>query len=78
MNSRINDILIRNNCISDDKILEQETKELKNINPEELKRRYDELKKIRVRLLQKEIENKRKAKIKSKLYHKIKKNKKIK
>ena len=78
MNEKINKILINNNCISDDKILEQETKELKNINPEELKRRYNELKKIRARLLQKEIENKRKAKIKSKLYHKIKKNKKIK
>jgi U3 small nucleolar RNA-associated protein 14 len=78
MNSKINQILINNNCITDDKILEQEQKELKNINPEELKRRYDELKQIRARLLQKEIENKRKAKIKSKLYHKIKKNKKIK
>ena len=78
MNSKINKILVENNCISDDKILEQETKELKNINPEELKRRYEELKQIRARLLQKEIENKRKAKIKSKLYHKIKKNKKIK
>ena len=78
MNSKINQILINNNCITDDKILEQEQKELKNINPEELKRRYDELKQIRARLLQKEMENKRKAKIKSKLYHKIKKNKKIK
>ena len=78
MNDKIKSILINNNCISDDNILEQETKELKNINPEELKRRYNELKKIRARLLQKEIENKRKAKIKSKLYHKIKKNKKIK
>ena len=78
MNSKINKILVENNCISDDKILEQETKELMNINPEELKRRYEELKQIRARLFQKEIENKRKAKIKSKLYHKIKKNKKIK
>ena len=75
---RVNQILVQNNCISDEAILAQETKELKDINPEELKRRYDELKQIRARLLQKEIENKRKAKIKSKLYHKIKKNKKIK
>ena len=75
---KINKILVQNNCISDEAILEQETKELKNINPEELKRRYNELKQIKARLLQKEIENKRKAKIKSKLYHKIKKNKKIK
>ena len=78
MTSKINKILVDNGCISDDVIIKNETQELKNINPEELKRRYDELKKIRARLFQKEIENKRKAKIKSKLYHKIKKNKKIK
>ena len=78
MNNEINQILVNNGCITDVKILEKETKELKNINPEELRRRYEELKQIRARLLQKEIENKRKAKIKSKLYHKIKKNKKIK
>ena len=76
--TKINNILVKNKCISDDKILEAETQELKNINPEELKRRYNELKQLRMRLLQKEIENKRKAKIKSKLYHKIQKNKKIK
>jgi len=78
MNIKINKILISNNCLSDDAVIQQETQELKNINPEELRRRYNELKQLRVRLLQKEIENKRKAKIKSKLYHKIKKNKKIK
>ena len=78
MNIKIKNILINNNCISDDAIIQKETQELKNINPEELRRRYNELKQLRVRLLQKEIENKRKAKIKSKLYHKIKKNKKIK
>ena len=78
MNVKIQKILVNNNCISDDAIIQKETQELKNINPEELRRRYNELKQLRVRLLQKEIENKRKAKIKSKLYHKIKKNKKIK
>lgn len=78
MNVKIKNILINNNCISDDAVIQKETQELKNINPEELRRRYNELKQLRVRLLQKEIENKRKAKIKSKLYHKIKKNKKIK
>jgi len=78
MNVKIKNILINNNCISDDAVIQKETQELKNINPEELRRRYNELKQLRVRLLQKEIENKRKSKIKSKLYHKIKKNKKIK
>jgi U3 small nucleolar RNA-associated protein 14 len=45
------------------------------VNPEELKKRYEDLKKVRHLLLQKELENKRKLKIKSKLYNKIKKNK---
>ena len=46
------------------------------VNPEELKKRYEDLKKVRHLLLQKELENKRKSKIKSKLYHKIKKKQK--
>ena len=78
LNSKIERVLIENNCVSDQQVLDQEKEELKNINPEELQRRYNELRQIRTRLFQKEIENKRKAKIKSKLYHKIKKNKKIK
>ena len=78
LNSKIERVLIENNCVSDQQVLDQEKEELKNINPEELQRRNNELRQIRTRLFQKEIENKRKAKIKSKLYHKIKKNKKIK
>ena len=78
INVKIEKILIENNCVSDQQVLDKEKEELKNINPEELQRRYNELRQIRSRLFQKEIENKRKAKIKSKLYHKIKKNKKIK
>ena len=78
LNTQIEQILIENNCVSDQQVLDQEKEELKNINPEELERRYKELRQIRARLFQKEIENKRKAKIKSKLYHKIKKNKRIK
>ena len=78
VNDQIEQVLIENNCVSDQQVLDQEKEELKNINPEELKRRYNELRQIRTRLFQKEIENKRKAKIKSKLYHKIKKNKKLK
>ena len=78
VNDQIEQVLIENNCVSDQQVLDQEKEELKNINPEELERRYNELRQIRTRLFQKEIENKRKAKIKSKLYHKIKKNKKLK
>ena len=78
INIEIEKVLIENNCVSDQQIIDKEKEELKNINPEELERRYNELRQIRTRLFQKELENKRKAKIKSKLYHKIKKNKKIK
>ena len=78
LNAEIEKILEENNCVCDEQILNKEKEELKNINPEELERRYKELRQIRSRLFQKEIENRRKAKIKSKLYHKIKKNKRIK
>ena len=78
INAQIENILIENNCVSDQQVLDQEKEQLKNINPEELQRRYNELRQIKTRLFQKEIENKRKAKIKSKLYHKIRKNKRVK
>ena len=78
INAQIENILIENNCVSDQQVLDQEKEQLKNINPEELQRRYNELRQIKTRLFQKKIENKRKAKIKSKLYHKIRKNKRVK
>ena len=78
INAQIENILVENNCVSDQQVLDQEKEQLKNINPEELQRRYNELRQIKTRLFQKEIENKRKAKIKSKLYHKIRKNKRVK
>ena len=64
LNSEIEKILKENNCVCDEQILNKEKEELKNINPEELERRYKELRQIRSRLFQKEIENRRKAKIK--------------
>lgn len=73
---QIKETLIKNNCESDDKILQKENEELMKINPEELKKRYEELKRVRYLLFQKEIANKRKAKIKSKLFHKINKKRK--
>ena len=39
MNVKIQKILVNNNCISDDAIIQKETQELKNINPEELRRK---------------------------------------
>jgi U3 small nucleolar RNA-associated protein 14 len=69
----INDILKKEKYETDEQILKKEQEELMKINPEELKKRYEEIKKIRFLLFQKEHDSKRKAKIKSKLYHKIKK-----
>jgi len=69
----INDILKKEKYETDEQILKKEQEELMKVNPEELKKRYEEIKKIRFLLFQKEHNSKRKAKIKSKLYHKIKK-----
>jgi len=41
----IKDLLVKNKYDTDDKILEEENKKLMAINPEELKKRYEELKK---------------------------------
>jgi len=69
----IKNILVTNKYDTEEKILKRENEELLRINPEELKKRYEEIKKMRSLLFQKEQEHRRKSKIKSKLYHKIKK-----
>lgn len=70
----INQTLVKNKYESDDKILEEEKNRLFNsVNPEIVKQRYQELKKMRSLMYQQEIQNMHKNKIKSKLYHKIKK-----
>lgn len=73
MEKEIKHVLVSNKYDTEEKILKKENEELLKINPEELKKRYEEIKKMRSLLFQKEKDNKRKAKIKSKLYHKIKK-----
>ena len=80
MNMRINN--------SKESQLEKQMKEIltnnneKNLNklidPEILKKRYDEISRHRYLLYQQEIKNQHKNKIKSKLYHKIKKRQKLK
>lgn len=72
----IKNILVKNNCESDDKILQKENEELMKISPEEMQKRYNEIKRYKALLFQKEISNRRKAKIKSKLFHKINKRRK--
>ncbi len=71
----IKDVLVKNKYDKEAKIIEEENKKLMYVNPEELKKRYEDLKKVRHLLLQKELENKRKSKIKSKLYNKKNKRK---
>ena len=72
----IKNIIVKNNCESDDKILQKENEELMKISPEEMQKRYNEIKRYKALLFQKEISNRRKAKIKSKLFHKINKRRK--
>lgn len=75
----IKEALIKNNYQTDDKILEQENNKLYNyVDPELIKKRYEELRNMRSLMYQQEIRNKHRNKIKSKLYHKIKKRQKTK
>ena len=73
MEKTIKNILVKNKYDTDEKIIQAENEKLLAINPEELQKRYDDLKKLKFLLFQQEMNNKRKSKIKSKLYHKIKK-----
>ncbi len=68
----IQEILLKNKYDTEEKIIEEENKKLLQVNPEEVKQRYEELKKVKGLLFQQELKNKRQSKIKSKLYHKIK------
>lgn len=73
----INKTLVKNKYETDEKILEEERNKLyASVNPEIIKQRYEELKKMRSLMYQQEIKNMHKNKIKSKLYHKIKKKQK--
>lgn len=71
MEKQINDVLMKNNYLTDEKIMEKENNI--SVDPNEVAKRYSELKKIKHLLFQRELKSKRVAKIKSKLYHKIKK-----
>jgi U3 small nucleolar RNA-associated protein 14 len=68
----IQEILTKNKYDTEEKIIEEENKKLMSVNPEEVKQRYEELKRVKGLLFQQELKNKRQSKIKSKLYHKIK------
>jgi len=79
LEKEINNLLVKNNYQSDDKIIEQENNKLYScLNPEVVKERYQELKKMRSLLYQQEVKNMHRNKIKSKLFHKIKKKQKLK
>lgn len=76
---QINKVLVDNKYDTDENILAKEQKDLMDsINPELIQKRYEELKRMRTLLFQKEIRNKHQNRIKSKLYHKIKKKQKLK
>lgn len=64
------------NLKSEKQIKAKEIELLEKIDPKEAKRRLNEMHKQKVLMFQQEIKNKRISKIKSKLYHKIKKRQK--
>ena len=61
------------NMSNEDEIKRAELESLKALNPDEAKKRHNEILKQRNLMFYKELRNKRLSKIKSKLYHKIKK-----
>lgn len=60
------------NLLNEEDCLNEEKELLKKLNPDEAKKRQTELAKHRNLMFYQELKNKRIAKIKSKLYHKIK------
>ena len=64
------------NLKSEKQIKAKEIELLQKVDPQEAKKRLNELYKQKMLMFQQEIKNKRIAKIKSKLYHKIKKRQK--
>jgi U3 small nucleolar RNA-associated protein 14 len=72
----IKNLLVKNKYDTEEKIIEEENKLLTHVDPEDLKKRYEELKKVKGLLFNQELKNKRQSKIKSKLFHKIKKKQK--
>ena len=61
------------NLFKEEDILEQEKEMLRKLNPDEAKRKLAEIVRNRNQMFYNELKQKRIAKIKSKLYHKIKK-----
>ncbi|EAR84778.1 Utp14p (macronuclear) [Tetrahymena thermophila SB210] len=65
------------NLKTEKQIKAKEIELLEKLDPQEAKRRINEMNKQKMLLFQQEIKNKRVAKIKSKLYHRIKKKQKL-
>ena len=72
LEKEIQNALVKDGIATEKDIMEKEKKELLELDPEELKRRMKQMSKLKTLLFRQELKNKRLSKIKSKLYHKIK------
>ena len=68
----IQNALVKDGMATDKDIMNKEKEELLELDPEEMKRRMYQMSKLKTLLFRQELKNKRLSKIKSKLYHKIK------
>lgn len=68
----IEQALIKDGIATEKDIMEKEKQELLELDPEEMKQRIRQMQKLKTLLFRQELKNKRLSKIKSKLYHKIK------
>jgi U3 small nucleolar RNA-associated protein 14 len=72
LEKEIEKALVKDGMATEKDIIEKEKQDLLELDPEEMKRRLRQMSKLKTLLFRQELKNKRLAKIKSKLYHKIK------
>lgn len=72
LEQEIEKALIKDGMATEKDIMEKEKQDLLQLDPEEMKRRLKQMSKLKTLLFRQELKNKRLARIKSKLYHKIK------
>lgn len=73
MEKSIKQILIANHCDKEEEMIKVENAQMLRLTPEEMEKKYNEIRKVKSLLFQKQLKDQRKKKIKSKLFHKINK-----
>lgn len=73
MEKNIKQILIANHCDKEEEMIKAENAQMLTLTPEEMEKKYNEIRRMKSLLFQKQLKDQRRKKIKSKLFHKINK-----